>query len=103
LISFLSLNSSCRQTDNFPESYIIIFSNDYFETLEYVEIGDQKTENIAMGEDRRFENIGRGNYRITLVTHSQLKIEAPVTLAGSNPSIRITIKNTGKISLEELL
>jgi hypothetical protein len=74
-------------------------SNGYFEVLESVEIGGQKIENIATGEDRIFENFSRGVYMIVVITCSQLKLEAPVSLAGLNSSVRIIIENTGKILL----
>jgi hypothetical protein len=102
-ISLLLLSISCRQTIDFPESYTITFKNAYFEILDSVEIGGKKTENIAPGEDKKFENIYPGTYRIIVITHSQLKIEALINLTGSNSGVTIIIKDTGKILLEKHL
>jgi hypothetical protein len=102
LISIFLLNNSCYQISDFPKAYTIICSNDYFEALEYVEIGDQKIENIAVDEDRKIENISPGSYWVTVVTQSQLKIKAPVELVGLNQTVRVIIENTGKILLEEI-
>jgi hypothetical protein len=99
LISLLLLNVSCRQADDYPESYMVTFYNGYFETLEYIEINNRKIENIAVGEDGIIENISSGSYRIIVVTYSQLKIEAPVILTGSKKDVRIIINDIGKILL----
>jgi hypothetical protein len=103
LINVLLLNNSCHHTSGFPESYTILFNNGYFEDLCSVEIGGQRTENIAVDEDGAFENIGPGTYLVVVITHSQLRIEAPVTLTGLNPVVRIIINSTGKMALEDIL
>jgi hypothetical protein len=101
--SFLLLNISCRQINNFPEAYTIIFRNEYFEELDYVEINGQKMENIAVNEYRVIENINCGNYKITIVTRSQLEMESAVSLTGSKSTVKVIINSTGKILLEEIL
>jgi queuine/archaeosine tRNA-ribosyltransferase len=78
-----------------------MLSNNYFEVLESVEIDGQKIENIAVGEDRVIENLSRGAYRIVVITCSQLKLEAPVSLTGLNSPVRIIIEDTGKILLAD--
>ncbi|GHV89471.1 hypothetical protein AGMMS50267_18310 [Spirochaetia bacterium] len=78
----------------------VTFSNYYFEALDSIEIENQKVGNIDMGENITLYNICAGNYNISIITQSGLKLKATFSLTGSNPVVRITITETGKLILE---
>jgi hypothetical protein len=100
LISVLLLLTSCQQEADLPNSYEITFINHYFEAINLLEIADIKVENIEIGENKVFNNICAGVHSISLETYSGLRIGSTASLLGSNPVVRITIIETGKLLLE---
>ncbi|MCL2230598.1 MAG: hypothetical protein FWC01_05840 [Treponema sp.] len=100
LINFIALLVvSCQQNLELPETYDIIFINQYFETLDSLIFADNTINNIIVGTEVEFYAIPRGQYSIIIFTHSKLKIEATVSLIGTK-KVKIFLTENGILILE---
>jgi len=99
LISVLLVVISCINETILPDEYEIIFSNEYFETLNSIEIADKKIEVINIGDEVTISSVPRGQQEITVITHSGLIMKATVNLTGTNPVVRIVLTESGMLQL----
>jgi hypothetical protein len=91
------LTVSCRDEPDLPDEYIVIFRSQYFERIVSVELAHTIIKNINAGEEELIGRIARGNYRISVTTQSGLRIEADVNLIGTDPNVRITLTENGRL------
>jgi len=100
LISICFLFISCKEPLDYSSEYIVAFSNQYFETLDFVEISGYIFENIEIDGEITIEHLISGKHKIIIITKSKLLISSVLNLNGTKPNIFVVLTEAGLLELK---
>jgi hypothetical protein len=100
LISICFLFISCKEPLDYPSEYIVAFSNQYFETIDSVEISGNIFKNIDIDSEIIIEHLISGKHTIIIVTKSKLLISSVLNLNGTKPNIFVVLTEEGLLQLK---
>lgn len=100
LISICFLSFSCKESLDYPSEYIVMFSNQYFENLDSVEISGNIFENIEVDSEITIKHLIYGKHTINIITKSKLLISSILILNGTKPNVHVVLTEEGLLQLK---
>ncbi|OJV37324.1 MAG: hypothetical protein BGO29_06000 [Bacteroidales bacterium 36-12] len=87
--------TSC--SDN-TENYYISITNNYFEPLYDIQIGNIQFDFLLVNQTSTIKLIDKGYYEFSCVTESNLLLTAKIDLKGSVDKVRLVVDESGRLS-----
>ncbi len=100
LLFFSLLFFSCVTEEIEPENYSVQIKNNYFETIEFVTLGEYNFGTIEVNTASDETLVSKGVYSFSCITVSNLSIQTEIKIQGTLSNIIIQLDEKGKIELK---